>query len=134
MDREQAWGRFMGSSVAVLGTVDADRGVHLVPVVFTPLEPLRVFIPVDEKPKRSKKLRRLANIARDPHVSLIADHYSEDWSALWWVRIDGQASVVSAVDEAVESAHRARYPQLETHGLGPWIEVVVQEVNGWSAA
>lgn len=133
MDREQAWDRFEGSSVAILGTVDAGRGVHLVPVVFTPLERRSLFIPIDEKPKRSRTLRRLTNIDGDSRVSLIADEYSDDWSELWWVRFDGRASVVPSVASTIESAHRERYPQLEDHALGPWIEVAVDEVTGWSA-
>ena len=121
------------SSSAVLGTVDRDRGVHLVPVVFTVVDGDRVVIAIDSKPKRSRHLRRLANIEADPRVSLLADEYDDDWRRLWWVRVDGRASVRERVDNAVEAAHRAKYPQLDGHTLGPWIDIAVESISRWSA-
>src|SRR3712207_8024736 len=52
--------------------------------------------------KRHTALRRLANIAHEPRVALLADHYAEDWSALWWVRADGTARVVEASSRSEE--------------------------------
>ena len=103
--------RLAQSSSAVLGTVDRDRGVHLVPVVFTVVGDDRIVIAVDSKPKRSRRLRR----------------------RLWWVRVDGRASVRQHIEGAVEDTHRTRYPQLEGHDLGPWIDIAVESVSGWSA-
>lgn len=121
------------SSSAVFGTVDSDRGVHLVPVVFTVVGDDRIVIAVDSKPKRSRQLRRLANIEADPRVSLLVDEYDDDWRRLWWVRVDGRASISETIDSAVEAVHRARYPQLEGHELGPWIDIAIESVTGWSA-
>ena len=72
-----------------------------VPVVFV-LEPDRdvVWTAVDAKPKSTRSLRRLANIAANPRVSLLVDHYDEDWTRLWWVRADGQASITVDSDPA----------------------------------
>lgn len=125
--------RLRVASSAVLGTVDPDRGVHLVPVVFTMIGDDRIVIAVDSKPKRSRQLRRLANIEADPRVSLLVDEYDADWRRLLWVRADGHASVREHIESAVERDHRERYPQLEGHDLGPWIDIEVESISGWSA-
>jgi PPOX class probable F420-dependent enzyme len=93
----------------------------------------RIVIAVDSKPKRSRRLRRLANVEADPRVSLLIDEYDVDWSRLWWVRIDGRAVVRETVETDVERRHRERYPQLEGHVLGPWIDIAVESISGWSA-
>ena len=48
---------------------------------------------IDGKPKKRTTLARIENIARDPRVTLLAHLYEEDWSKLWWVRVDGTASI-----------------------------------------
>ncbi len=125
--------RLAQSRSAVLGTVDRDRGVHLVPVVFTVVGDDRIVIAVDSKRKRSRRLRRLVNIEADPQVSLLVDEYDDDWRRLWWVRVDGSASVLESVESTIEREHRQRYPQLEGHALGPWIDIEVESISGWSA-
>ena len=62
---------------------------HLVPVVFA-RDQADLVTAVDGKPKSGKVLARIDNITRDPRVTLLADHYEEDWSSLWWVRVDGR--------------------------------------------
>jgi PPOX class probable F420-dependent enzyme len=131
-DVSEAWRRINESASGVLGTGDPESGVHLVPIVFTVIDQ-NLLIAVDSKPKRSRMLRRLANIERDPRVSVVIDHYDDDWSRLWWVRLDGRASVRPIVSDAVEEQHRRRYPQLEGHVLGPWIDIAVDRVAGWAA-
>jgi PPOX class probable F420-dependent enzyme len=79
--------------VAQLATVRPDGAPHLVPFVFA-MEDDRIYSAVDDKPKRSPQLQRLANIAREPRVCVLADHYEEDWSRLWWVRADARAVVL----------------------------------------
>lgn len=133
MDTERSWRRLTSARTAVLGTLDRDRGIHLVPVVYTPLGDSTIVIAVDAKPKRSRRLRRLDNIERDPRVTLLVDQYDRDWSKLWWVRADGIAVVSTTIDAEVEQLHRDRYPQLEGHALGPWIDIEVQSISGWSA-
>ena len=82
-------------------------------------------------------LRRLANVAANPRVAALVDHYEGDWSALWWVRADGLAVVTedpSAVDRAV-GLLREKYEQYRTVDVhGPVIEVSVHAWRGWSAA
>lgn len=133
MDRAEAWRRLGPSGAGVLGTVDPDRGVHLVPVVYTRISPSKIVIAVDAKPKLTRRLRRLTNLRRDPRVTLLVDHYESDWSMLWWVRVDGRAAVRDEVAPHIEQQHRDRFPQLVDHVVGPWIEIEVDEVIGWSA-
>src|SRR6202012_2256990 len=73
--------RFARSPVARLATAGADGRPHLVPVVFVLHEQV-VYTAVDAKPKTTQRVRRLANIERNPPVSLLVDHYDEDWTAL----------------------------------------------------
>ena len=104
------------SAVARLATVDGDGNPHVVPIVFA-IHAGRLWSPVDGKAKRSTRLARLANVAVHPRVSVLIDRYDDDWRSLWWVRIDGDARVVTDADlageefSAVEAALREKYPQ-----------------------
>jgi PPOX class probable F420-dependent enzyme len=127
--------RFAAARVAHLATADA-RGVpHLVPVTFA-VEGEVIWTAVDHKPKRTRALKRLANIETNPRVALLVDHYSDDdWSALWWVRADGTARVIERPPPAALAALGARYGQYaERPPEGPAIAVTVERWSGWSAA
>jgi PPOX class probable F420-dependent enzyme len=95
---EQARRRFAGATYAHLASADVRGRPHLVPLVFV-LCGETIYSAVDAKPKRTRALRRLANIAANPHVAVLVDHYSEDWDSLWWVRADGTGRVLDD-DEA----------------------------------
>jgi PPOX class probable F420-dependent enzyme len=128
--------RFGRARVARLATVDAGGQPHVVPLCFA-LEGDRIVSVVDAKPKRSPNLRRLANVRAQPRVSLLADEYDEDWSRLWWVRVDGTARVVEGGPDQSEAvaALRAKYPQYREQPLGgPVLEVTVDRWRGWSAS
>jgi PPOX class probable F420-dependent enzyme len=121
--------RFAAARVARLATVGADGAPHLVPIVFALAGDL-IHTAVDAKPKRHRRLRRLDNIAHQPRVSVLADHYDDDWTRLWWVRADGVARVTDT-SAAGLAALRAKYPQYEqTPPAGPFITV---EVSRWTA-
>jgi PPOX class probable F420-dependent enzyme len=126
---------FATADVARLATI-GDTGPHLVPIVFA-TDGDQVFSAVDHKPKSSRRLQRLANIAANPTVSLLVDHYEDDWNRLWWVRADGTATIV---DEPDAMAHgldllAAKYSQYEQiRQGGPLIEVAVTSWTGWSAS
>src|SRR3954467_8637183 len=81
-----------------------DPAIDLVPFVFAWLAdpaPLgRLVHAVDHKPKRPDRLQRLRNVAAPPEVTVLVDHYEEDWSALWWVRVRGRASVLDPGGDA----------------------------------
>jgi PPOX class probable F420-dependent enzyme len=136
MDDAQARRRFAGARVAILSTVDSTGAPHAVPVAFA-VDASTVWSAVDAKPKRGGELRRHANIRAEPRVSLLAQHWDEDWSALWWVRADGTAAVVDqpATVARVTDLLRAKYPQYREVAVhGPVIEVTVRRWVGWAAA
>jgi PPOX class probable F420-dependent enzyme len=129
--------RFAAARVARLATAGGDGRPHLVPVTFA-VEGDTVYTAVDDaKPKATMRLRRLANIAANPAVALLADHYEDDWAALWWVRADGTARVVEPGEpEAVRARDllAARYaPYRDAPPPGPVIAVAVERWSGWSA-
>jgi PPOX class probable F420-dependent enzyme len=137
LDPAEARARFVGSSVARLATAGADGAPHLVPCTFAVDGSGRIVIGVDNKPKSSTNLRRLRNIGENPRVSLLADHYSEDWEQLWWARADGLAAVeLSGNDHAGHWALLQRkYAQYEDQTLtGPVIAVTVSSWTGWAFA
>jgi PPOX class probable F420-dependent enzyme len=131
--------RFTQSPVARLATITPGGLPHLVPVVFAVAAPDDdehevVYTAIDAKPKTTRRLRRLANIDNTPAVSLLVDHYADDWTQLWWVRVDGVATV-HADGEAMEIGYRllrAKYPQYQSVPLdGPVIAVAVQHWSSW---
>jgi PPOX class probable F420-dependent enzyme len=129
----EARARFAAARVARLATADAAGRPHLVPITFA-VAGDRIYSVVDAKPKRTRALRRLANVRENPAVSLLVDHYDDaDWSALWWVRAEGVARVLDASGPEAEQAIallRARYPQ--QRAVGPVLAVDVARWSGWS--
>ncbi|HUE58307.1 MAG TPA: TIGR03668 family PPOX class F420-dependent oxidoreductase [Acidimicrobiales bacterium] len=136
MTGEEAHRRFTEARVARLATASGAGHPHLVPIVFA-ISGDDLITAVDHKPKRTLALRRLANVAENPRVAVLADHYSEDWSQLWWARADGLAELLTsdtpgfaeALDHLV-----ARYGQYQQRRPeGPVIRIKVQRWSGWSA-
>jgi PPOX class probable F420-dependent enzyme len=124
--------RFARARVARLATVGADGRPHLVPVTFAVRDDV-VVIAVDHKPKTTTNLRRLRNIRENDQVSMLVDHYDEDWGRLWWVRVDGTATVLAGaeMDEPVEWL-KAKYEQYrERPPRGPVIKIRVFTVVDW---
>ena len=108
MDRDEIGSRLGRARSATLGTVDGHGRPHLVPIVFA-YEDERLYTAVDLKPKSTFRLKRLRNIEGNPNVCVLVDHYDEDWSRLWWVRLDGTARVVrsgAALRKGSRPAHR----------------------------
>lgn len=132
----EAWRRFLAAPVARLATVRPDGRPHLVPVTFAAVDRV-IYTAVDAKPKTTRQLRRLANITANPAVSLLVDHYADDWSQLWWVRVDGAARVGNSgpgVDAGL-AALAAKYPQYAAAPPGgPVIAVEVTGLRSWSAS
>ncbi|MET7760677.1 TIGR03668 family PPOX class F420-dependent oxidoreductase [Streptomyces sp. NPDC005393] len=128
--------RFTRARVLRLATTDEGGQPHIVPATFA-LDGERVVTAVDDKPKRHQDLRRLHNIRAHPGVSLLVDHYEEDWRRLWWVRADGRARVLP--DESAADRERAverlveKYPQYtERPPRGPVIAIDVVRWTGWA--
>lgn len=128
--------RFVASPVARLATADAGGVPHAVPVTFAALDDV-VYFAVDHKPKSTWDLRRLRDIRENPSVTVLVDHYAEDWSALWWARADGRGEVL--VDE--QEKHRAvellcgKYDQYrDSPPEGPVVAIRVEQWSGWAFA
>ncbi len=143
MDEAEARTLVASARVARLATVNPGLGVDVVPITFAlvpALEPqgqTRLVTIVDQKPKSTTRLRRLANIATHPEVTVLVDHYEDDWERLWWVRLRGRATVL-AEGEAFDEALRALVDRYEQYVAapppGPVIDVAVEEWTGWRAA
>ena len=128
--------RLTGARVARLATTDPDGRPHLVPIVFV-LDGDTLYSAVDRKPKRSTTLRRVENARARPDVTLLVDHYEEDWRRLWWIRLRGRARVLDGGDERERAltllAHK--YEQYRAAPPdGPVLAVEIIEVREWSAA
>lgn len=136
MDRAELRRLVAVAPVARLATIDPAGRPHLVPVCFA-LDGDVLYSAVDQKPKRSTRLQRLENIRLHPQVAVLVDHYEDDWTRLWWVRLRGAARVLDPGPERLRALEllAAKYPQ---YGLDPprgaVIEIAVEEWRGWSAA
>jgi PPOX class probable F420-dependent enzyme len=128
--------RVRAARVARLATIDPDGRPHLVPIVFA-LAGERLYSAVDAKPKRSRSLRRVANARERPDVTVLIDHYEDDWSRLWWVSLRGRARVLEDGEEA-ERALRLlvdMYEQYRRELPGhPVLAVDILEWRSWDAS
>lgn len=135
MDEPEMRRRVAEARVARLATVRPDGGPHVVPITFA-LATDRLVTAVDHKPKTTTDLQRLKNISSKPSVSVLIDHYEEDWSGLWWVRVDGSATIVEAGPdrERAISPLRDKYPHYrDDPPQGPAIVVTPERWSSWSA-
>ena len=125
--------------VGRLATVDAGGQPMVVPVCFA-LVGERLYWAVDAKPKHTRNLRRLRNIADNPRVSLVVDEWDEDWRRLRWVMVEGTAVEVTDPAERTRALEAlvAKYPQYATMQLITVAHAVVAitpaRVLAWRAA
>lgn len=131
--------RFLDAArVARLATADAAGVPHLVPVCFA-LAPdaVRLYVTIDGKPKSGdvRGLKRLRNIAANPAVAVLVDHYEEDWGQLGWVMVRGRADILEGGDEhaAAQALLRTKYPQYRAMRIEtlPVIAVTPERVSSW---
>src|SRR6478736_3933576 len=94
LPEDEARARFAAGPVVRLGTADGEGRPHVVVVTFA-VDGDMVYTAVDQKPKSGRPLKRLRNVGENPVVTMLADHYSEDWETLWWVRADGRAAILT---------------------------------------
>ncbi len=106
-----------GWPVASLATVGEGGRPHVVPIVFVHVSG-GIWSAIDGKPKTGGELARVRNIRRDPRISLLFEHYQEDWTRLWWLRVDGEAEVRTPENPGADpevvaalAALRRKYPQ-----------------------
>jgi PPOX class probable F420-dependent enzyme len=136
MDESEMRRRLGEVRVARLATIGSEGRPHLVPITFA-VAADEIYFSVDQKPKRTTDLQRLRNIAANPTVALLADHYEEDWTRIWWVRVDGTARVIESTDEAERAidALVARYPQYaRSRPAGPAVSIRIERLSGWAAS
>ena len=135
MDSETMRGLVSSAPVGRLATVRRDGRPHVVPICFVVTDDV-VYSAVDDKPKRHRHLQRVSNVRATGTASLLVDEYDDDWSRLWWVRLDGRARLVDDGAEA-ERAIRSlsdKYPQYRDQPpSGPVLAIDVQRWVGWSA-
>ncbi len=132
MDEDRAFELIGNSEIAVLATIRPDGTPRPVPVVYALLDDRRLLTAVDHKPKSTRQLRRLSDIERDGRVSVLWQHYEQDWDRLWWVRLDGVASVLSEPTDEMRGALTIRYQQYTDQSpQGPWILITPECVVGW---
>ena len=120
--------------VARLATVGADGTPRLVPICFVVIDGW-IASAVDHKPKRHQRLRRLDDIEAMGSATVLVDHYEEDWSRLWWIRVGGRAVVhreESAESKAARSALIAKYVQYQGHPpAGAVYRIALDEIRTW---
>jgi PPOX class probable F420-dependent enzyme len=135
VDSNEIWRRAAEQKVARMATTGRDQKPHIVPITFA-IEDQVLYFAVDGKPKRTIDLKRLRNIAANPAVSILVDHYEDEWDRLWWVRLDGRARILTDHDEIDRALNllAARYPQYRTSRPdGPVVAVAIGHASGWSA-
>lgn len=135
MDPHDCRKRLDSSVFGVLGTVDSDRGTHLVPVVFA-VSGDQLVVPIDVvKPKESVQLRRIRNLRSDARASLLVDHRSDYWTELWWVRADLGFLGTESCSDGWLSHLAERYPQYHEAGtVSSLLLFTIRSLSGWAAA
>ena len=136
LPEDEARARFKTATVARLGTADARGRPHVVVVTFA-VEGDTIYTAVDQKPKSGTNLKRLRNIAENPWVTVLADHYSDDWDALWWVRADGRAEILAdqpRMAAPLDLLANRYWQYRQAPPTGPVIAVTVERWSGWAAA
>ena len=122
--------------VAHLATADANGQPLVVPICFA-FDGKEFVSTIDEKPKQTPptRLKRLRNITANPKVSLIIDHYDEDWHRLAYLLIRGTAKIL------LQGAHhrrgvyllRRKYPQYRNMAINdrPMIVITPKQLTSW---
>jgi PPOX class probable F420-dependent enzyme len=128
-----------GHRVARLATADGDGRPSVVPVCYV-FDREGIYSPLDEKPKRvaASRLKRVRNIEANPHVSLIIDDYSENWSELQWVLVTGLAEIILPPEEEHARAVallRGKYPQYHSMAIDDRmiIKITPTRIRRWGA-
>lgn len=123
--------------VARLATADGDGRPSVIPICYA-FDGETIYSPIDEKPKSvaARRLKRVRNIEANPHVSLVIDDYSDDWSKLVYVQVRGLADVMPPGHvehaRAVELL-REKYPQYLAMAIEqrPIIKITATQIKRW---
>lgn len=133
---DEATKRLRSHDHGVLSTLNAERGIDSVPVVYGVGDDGSIGIPIDTiKPKATTSLRREENLSADKRATLLVDQWDrEDWSRLWWVRVrlerlDDDAARSSRLADVLA----AKYPQYRDKPFARVMLFEVIAITGWSA-
>ena len=124
--------------VARLATADGDGRPAVIPICYVFCGGC-FYSPIDEKPKRvsQRALKRVRNIEANPHVSLVIDDYSEDWSKLVYTIVSGLAEVILPGDEHARAVAllRDKYPQYVRMAIDErmMIKITPTRIKRWDA-
>jgi len=131
--------RFLRSArTGHLATADATGQPHVIPVCYV-FDGESVYSVLDAKPKTTplRQLRRVRNILANPRVSLVVDHYEEDWTSLQYVMVTGDAGLLESGEEWARAIVmlREKYPQYQQMDLAqsPVIKIVPSRFVPWSS-
>ncbi len=122
--------------VGHLATADANGVPHVIPVCYALMDGA-IYSVLDQKPKRAPltRLRRVRNILANPQVSLVVDHYDENWERLGYILISGHAEVLEEDGErpAAIQVLRAKYAQYRLMDIdpNPVIKITPSHVVCW---
>ncbi len=124
--------------VAHLATSDKSGQPHVMPICFV-FDGKHFYSPIDEKPKRAapSKLKRLKNIGENSKVSLVIDHYDEDWRRLAYVLVFAKARILQrgAKHQNAVRLLRKKYPQYRAMAIHerPMVVIAAKRIVGWGA-
>lgn len=127
---------FNAHHVAHLATVDSNKQPHVVPTCFALLDN-HCYLSIDEKPKKvgPAELKRVRNIKINPSVALVIDRYSNDWSRLGYLLVQGRARVLENGREHALAVQllKERYKPYQSMDLEarPIIAIDITNVVSW---
>jgi PPOX class probable F420-dependent enzyme len=134
MDLDKCWERLRQSRHAILATTADDGGINLVPICYVVVDE-SIFMPVDRvKPKATLQLRRLDDLRQRPRAALIVEHYDDDWTQLWWVKLSVDVNLDMASDEVESTRIRLadRYPQYRPpDSVASVVKFDAVAISGW---
>lgn len=119
-----------------LATASVEGRPHVIPVCFAS-DGHFIYSVLDQKPKRAAltRLRRVRNIQANSQVSLVVDHYDEDWRRLWYILVSGGAELLVEGNERNSSIVllRAKYLQYREMDIdqNPVIKITPDRVVSW---
>lgn len=135
MTEDEARRRIADARVGRLASIDATGRPHVVPICFAVAGDAIVSV-VDHKEKRTLELRRLDNVRQNPAVQLVVDHYDDDWSSLWWVRVSGEGRVIedgAERDDAIDVLARKYVQYRERRPAGAVLLIDITQISSWQA-
>ena len=126
--------------IAHLATASAGGEPHNIPLCFW-FDGARFYFVIDQKPKRRSgtAIKRMRNIAENPRVALVIDHYEEDWSRLAYVLIHGDAQIIEDEAEYARAIQHLRHKYAQYHAMeltqekNPAIRIEPRRVHAWGA-